>query len=483
MKSLDLRIKSSEGWWLFGLSLLIVLTSILYILTQEILVWTLPTIVIATGLIILDYRWLIFMLFFSIPLSTEVELPGGFGTDFPSEILMWLLTGISFLIFLSRGLKLNRDYFYHPLTLILGLHLVWILMTTFWSTNQIVSSKFFLAKVWYVVTFYFVSIQALKYFKFKQLIYTVLLPLTLVITIILFRHSQSDFLFSNANFVVGPFFRNHVASASLFVLFIPFIWYLLPKKFNSKRILLSALIGVFVFAIYVSYTRAAYVALGAGVCGYFMIHFRLSKLVISAALIIATLGVYFLVEGNKYLDFAPEYSKTITHNEFDNLLAATAKGEDISTMERVYRWVAGYQMVKEKPLVGFGPGNFYNTYKSYTVTRFRTYVSGNPEMSGIHSYYFMILVDQGFIGLIIFLALIVTFFIKLEKLYHRLRSATEKRKVMAAGLSFLIICTILTLNDMVETDKVGSFFFFALAILVETDVRTKNKDNELARAG
>ena len=55
----------------------------------------------------------------------------------------------------------------------------------------------------------------------------------------------------------------------------------------------------------------------------------------------------------------------ITHDDFDDLLSATTKGQDVSTMERVYRWVAGGHMVAEKPWLGFGPSTFTEFYKSY----------------------------------------------------------------------------------------------------------------------
>jgi hypothetical protein len=47
---------------------------------------------------------------------------------------------------------------------------------------------------------------------------------------------------------------------------------------------------------------------------------------------------------------------------------------------------------------------------------------------------------------------------------------------MAALLSFIVILSILILNDMVETDKIGSFFFFVLALLVGLDLRNKIKN-------
>jgi O-antigen ligase len=100
------------------------------------------------------------------------------------------------------------------------------------------------------------------------------------------------------------------------------------------------------------------------------------------------------------MDFAPNFERTITHTEFDNLIEATYKLEDISSMERVYRWMAGIEMIKDRFWFGFGPGTFYSNYKAYSISRFQTYVSDNPDQSGIHNYFLMTWVEQGFIGFI-----------------------------------------------------------------------------------
>ena len=69
--------------------------------------------------------------------------------------------------------------------------------------------------------------------------------------------------------------------------------------------------------------------------------------------------------------------------------------EDISTMERVYRWVAGVEMVKDKPIFGFGPGTFYSAYKAYTLSSFQTYVSDNVDHSTVHNYFLLTFIEQG----------------------------------------------------------------------------------------
>ena len=170
---------------------------------------------------------------------------------------------------------------------------------------------------------------------------------------------------------------------------------------------------------------------------------------------------------NNYLDSQPDYDKTVTHTEFDDLLSATTKGQDVSTMERVYRWVAGGHMIADKPALGFGPGTFTKYYKSYTIFGFNTYVSDNWELSGIHCYYLMTAVEQGIIGALLFLALIFLVLLKGEQVYHQTKSVGRRRVVMMAILATVVIDGLLLMNDLVETDKVGSFFFLCMALIRE----------------
>ncbi|MEO6131425.1 MAG: O-antigen ligase family protein, partial [Saprospiraceae bacterium] len=205
-----------------------------------------------------------------------------------------------------------------------------------------------------------------------------------------------------------------------------------------------------------------------------LIKLRLMRAVVPIALALVFLLVGWLAYDNKYIEYSPDFAKAITHKKFDDLVSATYKMEDISTVERFYRWVAGYYMLKERPVAGFGPGSFYSLYQNYADRHFTTYVSDNPEHSGMHNYYLMQAVDQGLIGLGIFLTLIISVLLYGEHLYHRMALGPWKELLMASLVSFCCILFILTLNDMVETDKVGSFFFFCIAIVILCGMRQRH---------
>jgi O-antigen ligase len=187
--------------------------------------------------------------------------------------------------------------------------------------------------------------------------------------------------------------------------------------------------------------------------------------VLAAGTVLAVVVFVVLVRENKFMDLAPS-ERTIAHTDFNDIVSATYKLEDVSTMERYYRWIAGVRMADENVWVGFGPGNFYTFYKEYTLNRFTTYVSRNPEQSGIHNYFLMTLAEQGIFGLVIFLGLIFSVLIYGQGIYHQLQNPQHKDLAMGLMLSQIVIYAFLLMNDMVETDKVGSFFFLNMALLV-----------------
>ena len=238
-------------------------------------------------------------------------------------------------------------------------------------------------------------------------------------------------------------------------------WY---KKFTVPWLLVLAALLILFVALIFAYTRAAYVALILAFGAYFVVRFRLVQWVLTVATVILVSVFVYLYYNNKFMDFAPT-ERTIAHTDLNDIVAATYKLEDVSTMERYYRWIASVRMANEDIYTGFGGGSFYHNYKFYTLNRFQTYVSDNPEQSGVHNYYLMLLSEQGLLGMLIFILLNFATLIYGQCLYHTLPTTLLKNIAMSCLLSQVVILAFLLMNDMVETDKVGSFFFFNMAIL------------------
>ena len=400
--------------------------------------------------------------------SVEVEF-GALGLDLPVEPVAIGMLGVGVALIAARGRRIEGALLRHPVTLLLGAHLGWLALTSLTSAYPLTSWKFLLAKLWYVVPFFVVPALVVRRRRhLRAILLATAVPLTLGLALCIARHAASGFSFEDVNEAVFVLFRNHVTYAALASILLPLMlvgaWEFPRWSRGRWGLLVAALVAL--VAVQTSYTRAAYVGLVGAAAFVGVVRLRLVRpaLLVGAAASVA--GVAFVVADNRFFGFAPDYERTVTQESFGDLVEATYKLEDISTMERVYRWVAGGYMAGERPWLGWGPGNFPRFYRGYALEAFRTYVSDNEEGSGIHNYLLMVLVEQGWPGLAIFVALCAAGLLTAERAYHRARTPAARRAVAMLAASLAVNLSFQLINDMLESDKSGPWFFFALAGLV-----------------
>lgn len=429
---------------------------------------------------IADFKKIYYLLLLLLPLTAEVSLPNGLAIDLPAEPIMIVLMTIFFFYLITQKLKKQYIAFVkHPLAQLVLIHFTWILISVLFSSIFIIAFKFFLAKLWYIVVFFFLTGLIIQYLKdFKTAFWLILIPTIFAILLTLTKHAITGFEFDKINMAVKPFFRNHVNYAAFLTLFFPYLWIAASwyKRQSSERIFLLICRGLFIIAIIFSYTRGAWLALLLGLVFYFLAKKKLLQYTLIFIVCTLIAAGTFLIKDNTYLKYAPDYATTIYHGNIKDHLKATGELKDISSAERIYRWVAAFRMSLDKPITGFGPNNFHSNYKKHTITSFTTYVSDNPEKSGVHNYFLMILTEQGFIGLIIFLTL--TFFLFHYGLtqYHKCNDKKNKAFLMVIMISLFIIYTQLLLSDLIEAIKIGSFFFINIALLINFS-RNKERSN------
>lgn len=267
---------------------------------------------------------------------------------------MWLLFGIGILSLITRGLKEKFLYLDNPITILIILHVIAIFFTSLFSQDHILSFKYFIAKLWYIIPFFFLPLNFINTEIVIKLFKVCIWSLAIGIMITIFRHSLQNFTFDSINLVMKPFFRNHVSYAAIAVLVLPFVWAMFRISTNKMgKLVYGFLILLYILAISLSYTRAAMGSIVLAVAAYYIFQWKLIKQAIIASVMVVMIGGLFLYNNNAWLDLAPNFEKTISHDEFGNLISATYKLEDISSMERIHRWVAGVAMVEDKPIFGF----------------------------------------------------------------------------------------------------------------------------------
>lgn len=134
-----------------------------------------------------------------------------------------------------------------------------------------------------------------------------------------------------------------------------------------------------------------------------------------------------------------------------------------SVSMRTETWKVGWQLARENPLLGIGPGHFRK--------RFIAYVETHPEFEGIieirhaHNQYIQTLVTSGLIGLAALLAMLVSH-LALFSRYLAMRYPAEVRACALAGVLLVVGYVVMSLTGVpFERKKLILVYGFSVASL------------------
>lgn len=436
------------------------------------ILFLLPLVMLLPFLVILNFRIVFFLMLFCLPMSIESYI-GSFGTDLPSEPLVIILAACTLFYLVYNKIEFQNASFHHPIFLFIIMMFFWSAFVTLFSTNIFLSIKYLLAKSWYLLGFLVLPIILLRDKRnIRIFFWSLFIPTLFSVVYVMIRHAWMKFTFDSITESVHPIYRNHVNYAVFITMLLPFIflaktWY---DKKSFKYFLLKYSILLFLASIYFSFTRGAWLAVAAMVLYYWVLKRNWTKYVIIGAILSAFIFCMYILKDNNYLKYAPNYEHTIYHDELAEHLTSTFEMEDMSTVERFYRWIAAINLFKEHPMVGVGPNNFVSNYKQYSVTAYETYISDNEEKSTVHNYFLLLLTEQGVPALLLYVALLVIVFLTAQKTYT---NASEENKKNVAAITLCLIAFLLnnTLSDLVEANKIGSLFYMSLALLLNFSTR------------
>lgn len=412
--------------------------------------------------------WLLGLLFFSIPISFEYSFSASLGTDLPDEPLMVALAMLAIFYLLYRGRPFASSLWHHPLFICFSGWLMWMMIASLVSTTPELSIKFMLAKTWYTGAFFLAPLIWLRTeISIRRSMHLLFVPLFLLALITLIRHAYSGFSFITASEVVQPYFRNHVVYSAMLVTLVPVLYF--SRRYTKWKRSWDLALIIVLLALFFSYARGAWLALLVAAFAYLLLKNKMLVYGYVLGLLLTGLTLAWLKYDDRYLDFAPDYRTTIFHSDFSDHWKATYQGKDVSTVERFYRWIAGVQMINERPLTGFGPASFYSSYRPYTVPAYKTWVSNNPDRSTVHNYFLLVAAEQGIPGLLLFLLLLGAILYYAERIYHRHRN--EWQGAFAAGIAVIVVMlgVVNFWSDLIETDKIGSLFFLSISLLLILD--------------
>lgn len=424
---------------------------------------------------------LLLLVVFLTPLSINLTDIGlGVGLTLPTDPLLFGVM-LMFILKLIAEKKFDKRIADHPITLAITINLVWLTITTLTSEMPLVSIKFLVSRLWYVITFYFVTTQVFRNFRnIKLYLGAYMLAFVGIICYTIIHHGMYGFLEQPAHWVMSPFFNDHTSYGAVLAMFYPLIVGLVFSNQYSRswKVVFLGLLALFTLALILSYTRAAWVSL-IGALGVFIImrlRIKFVTVMSLAAVFITALFLSWETIVMKLEQNRQDSSASFT----EHVQSITNISTDASNLERLNRWGSAWRMFKERPFVGWGPGTYMFQYAPFQLSSEKTRISTNAGDAGnAHSEYIGPLSESGVFGMLSFLIVVITVLYSAIILYPKIENKEHRLYLVSLLLGLITYLIHGMLNNFLDTDKASAPFWGFIAAIVAIEVyHTKKKEKQ-----
>ena len=454
--------------------------SLFFIWSEQVYLTLFPLVLMAIYFCVYETKWAFLGLAFFTPLSVNIEeWTSSFGLFVPTEPVLF-----GFMVMLiALNLRKNiivPEFWQNPIIWAIGLYLFWIGITCITSTNPMISIKFLVARLWFIIPMLvFGSLVFLESRYVKWFLWLFICGMVVVMLYTLLTHASYRFGEKESHWVMWPFFKDHTIYGAIVALIVPLLFGLYFSKKHSPLVqaIVLGFILINLLALYFSYTRAAWLSIFAALGVWALIHFRVKfSILLGITLFFGIVlwyswdGIQMELERNKFEHTTEEFS--------ERLQSATNVTTDASNLERINRWSCAIAMFKERPVFGFGPGTYAFEYARFQEPENLTIISTNfGNMGNAHSEYLGPLSETGLMGLLTLILVIAVIFYKAITLYYSWPEKDKENRViiLAIILSLTTYFVHGILNNFLDTDKAAVPIWGMVAILIAMEIRLKKK--------
>jgi len=244
-------------------------------------------------------------------------------------------------------------------------------------------------------------------------------------------------LLLNANFLAG-----------FLIFFLPILISLKYGKRKDQRIFWGVLATMVSTALFLTYTRGGWYA------------------AILSILVLATLK-----KDKKLVIFLLAYILIYQYGfpAFDGRNLTGLYQKDLesgggSILVRIQFWRVALQMWIEHPFIGIGVGNYYLLHDTY-IANFPSLNYGFKALEP-HNSFLKFLAEQGAIGFLLFLSLLLSFF---KKLLEEIRNNENGMKILSMGVlaGYIAFLAQSNFNSLFQTPRVAFGIWLVLGLMLQ----------------
>lgn len=421
---------------------------------------------------------------FSINIEEYVD---GFGLYIPTEPILFGLMILMTLIELRKR-TIPLDIWKNPIVISTSFYLFWVFITSITSSSPIVSFKFLLSKLWFIIPLLFFGVNIFMQPKnIKRFLWFFLISMSLVICYTLIVHSTYNFGEEEGHWVMFPFFKDHTIYGCMVAFSVPIVFglYFSKKHIPLVKIVLILLAIVILTGLFFSYTRAAWLSVFSAIFVLLFIRFKVKfstlfvvGLFFGTILLVSWDNIMMELERNKFEHTTEEFS--------EKLQSATNVTSDASNLERLNRWSCAIEMFKKRPVFGFGPGTYSFEYARFQDPNNLTIISTNfGDMGNAHSEYLGPLSESGLIGMLAVIAIVISIFYKSITLYIKWPPEDKELRIIVLTMILSMVTYFVhgLLNNYLDTDKASVPIWTFCAAIVGFEIMLKRRSTSNPERG
>ena len=337
---------------------------------------------------LIAYRWPHLgtaLVFAAAPLSFQVRVVGGSFMAIPTEPMIFLaIAGRAARAMTSESPRVGRL----PLIAPLAAYGAATLLSCFTGEHLSVGLKAWLVLFGYAV-FGYVAFADLDWSP-EQRARCLRIAATVAAVVAAYGVVRSLIEGVSSRFGYGiarPFFAEHGTYSAYLSLFVPWLMLEALDRRSWSRVAYAAAFWLVLAAVVLSFTRAAWLSLAIVLPATLLIWSRRKRSVRALGTSVAWAAVFLLVV------FATGLGDRLTRHAL-----TIVDTENVSNLERVNRWMAGWEMAKAHPWTGVGYESFSDSYPSY---RRKVVLTQEAFVRmGVHNEPLRALSEAGLVGLL-----------------------------------------------------------------------------------
>lgn len=424
-----------------------------------------------------------FLIIFLTPLSIQlIEFIRFSPLDFaiPTEPMLF---GVMLLLVYKLLLhdRIDGRILNHPLSYAVYFYILWMSVTSLTSTMPLVSFKFLLAKLWFILTYYFLAATLFQQTsKIRSFIWTYTAGMIIVVIYTVTRHIHYGIDNKQiAHIVMSPFFRDHTSYGAILAMLLFSCGGMLWKNGKQliEKLLHTGLILLLACALVLSYSRAAWVSafVAGGILIIILLRIKARYVLLAGVLV----GIYFFSNRTEIIESMQRNRQESSASITGHLRSISNIATDESNLERLNRWNSAIRMYRERPILGWGPGTYMFKYAPFQLSKEMTNISTNfGDLGNAHSEYLGPLSESGLPGALAFILIAIISIVTGFRNYYSLKNKKLKRLSMGIMLGLMTYFVHGFMNNFLDTDKASALFWGFIAALVAMDIKSRRRNEE-----